>query len=142
MKLQSGFSLVELFIVVAIIGVLASVALPAYQDYIIRGNLVEATSALSEARIKMEQFYQDNRTYDTGDGTTCPGTIVTSTTNFNYTCSGLTAGTYTITATGKNSVSDFAFTINQSNTKRTTALKSGWGTPPMECWVAKKGDAC
>lgn len=142
MKQQNGFTLVELMVVVVVIGILAAVAVPAYQDYVIRGKLTEATSALADARVKMEQFFQDNRTYDTGDGTTCPATIPASSTNFNYTCGNLAAGTYTITATGKTGLTDFSYTINETNTKRTTGLKSGWGSTPVNCWITSKGGSC
>ena len=50
-------------IVVAVIAILAVVAIPAYGDYVIRGKLVDATTQLSDGRIKMEQFFQDNRAY-------------------------------------------------------------------------------
>lgn len=137
MKIQQGFTLVELMIVVAIIGILAGVAMPAYNDYVIRGKLVEGTSALSNGRIKMEQFFQDNRTYAGGP---CPA----ATTHFTYDCANpaATTTTYTITATGKGDLSSFSYTINQSNIKRTTALKTGWGSTPANCWIMKKGDGC
>ncbi|MBU0621909.1 MAG: type IV pilin protein [Gammaproteobacteria bacterium] len=141
MKQQKGFTLIELMIVVVVIGILASVALPAYQDYVIRAKLTEATSALSDARVKMEQYFQDNRTYDTGDGTTCPAAITTSSDNFDYTCN-LTASTYTITATGKASVADFSYTLNQANEKKTTGLKTGWGTTPKDCWITTREGSC
>lgn len=143
MKTQKGFTLIELIIVVAIIGILASVAMPAYNDYIIRGKLTEATSGLSDARVKMEQSFQDNRTYNNaGDGTTCPAGIPASSTNFTYSCSGLSATAYTITATGRNNLSAFSYTINQANAKQTTGLKSGWGSTPVGCWITKSGDRC
>jgi len=63
MKLQRGFTLIELMIVVAIIAILSTIAYPAYTDYITRGKITEATSALASKRILMEQFFQDNRTY-------------------------------------------------------------------------------
>lgn len=142
MKQQNGFTLVELMIVVVIVGILASVALPAYQDYVIRGKLTEGTSTLADARVKMEQFYQDNRKYGDAGGTVCPATVPASSDNFNYTCSTPTTETYIITATGKTGLSDFIYTINETNTKRTTGLKSGWGTAPLNCWITSKGGTC
>lgn len=142
MRQQTGFTLVELMVVVVVIGILASVGLPAYQDYVVRGKLTEATSNLANARVKMEQYFQDNRTYDAGGGTTCPPAIPASSDHFNYTCSGLTASAYTITATGKTNLTDFSYTIDETNTKRTTSLRSGWGTTPANCWITSKGGSC
>ncbi len=58
-----GFTLIEVMIVVAIVAVLAAIALPNYSDYIKRGKIIEATSALSDARTRFNQFYLDHRTY-------------------------------------------------------------------------------
>lgn len=142
MKQQNGFTLVELMIVVVIVGILASVALPAYQDYVIRGKLTEATSNLANARVKMEQQFQDNLKYGDAGGTTCPAGIPASTDNFNYTCSTPAIDTYVITATGKSPLNDFVYTINQANTKQTTSLRTGWGSTPANCWITSKGGTC
>lgn len=128
---QKGFTLMELMITVAIIGILASVALPSYNDYVRRGKLVEATSELSDGRIKMEQFFQDNRTYVGG---VCPADTV----RFTFACDDLTTTTFTITATGVDDLSSFSYTIDQSNVK-TSATPWGDGAT---CWIMKKGDAC
>lgn len=131
MKTQRGFTLVELMIVVVVISILASIGIPAYSDYVIRGKLVEGTSALSDGRVKMEQFFQDNRTYVGG---TCPA----ATTNFTYACSNLSTTTYTITATGIGGLSAFIYSIDQNNAKTSA---TPWGNGAT-CWVMKKGGTC
>ena len=59
----SGFTLIELMATVAIIAIAASLAYPQYSAYLQRGRIMDATTKLSDFRIKMEQYYQDNRTY-------------------------------------------------------------------------------
>jgi type IV pilus assembly protein PilA len=59
-KAQQGFTLIELMIVIAIVGILAAIALPAYQDYITRSKLSEATAALAEAKTTVAEYYAAN----------------------------------------------------------------------------------
>ncbi len=140
MKLQKGFTLIELMVVIAIIALLASIALPGYRDYVTRGYLVEGTAGLSDGRIKMEQFFQDNRTYVNAD--TTAGVCPAATKNFTFTCTGLTGTAYLITATGRNGAAGFIYTIDQANAKATTGLPTDWGTTPKACWITKKGNTC
>ena len=60
MKHQKGFSLIELMIVVAVIGILAAVAYPAYQDYVIRSKRGDAMNALAAVRIAQEKYRANN----------------------------------------------------------------------------------
>ena len=57
-RIQQGFTLIELMIVVAIIGILAAVALPAYQDYTIRARVSEGVLATSQCRTAIAEIYQ------------------------------------------------------------------------------------
>ena len=66
-KMQKGFTLIELMIVVAIIGILAAIALPAYQDYTKRAKMSEAILAASACRTTITEIYQS------GSSASAPG---------------------------------------------------------------------
>lgn len=139
MKATDGFTLMELMIVVAVIGILAAVGFPSYNDYVTRSKIAEATSALSDGRIKMEQFFQDNRTYVGG-----PAPAGTANFTYAHAAGTPTASAYTLTATGINNMTGFVYTINQNNVKQTTAAPAGWAAAvmPANCWITKKSGAC
>jgi len=145
MKLQKGFTLIELMIVVVIVGILASVAIPAYSNYVIRGKIPDATSNLATKRVQMEQFFQDSRTYLSGAA--CPASVAPDTTSgkyFTFSCVA-TATTYTVTATGTGSMLGFSYTIDQSNTKGSTIAApapASWVANSATCWITKQGGVC
>ena len=150
---QRGFTLLELMMVVTIIAILAAIAVPAYTDYVTRGRIIEATAGLGDARSKMEQYFQDNRTYPTGGCVvypTAPGTTqvqLAALQRFTLDCGTPTASTYTVTATGGGTMAGFTYTIDNNNVR--TSAFSGTGasanyTPasPNTCWVIRKGGLC
>ncbi len=128
-------------VVVAIVAILAALAVPAYSDYVLRGKIPEATTALSTKRVKIEQWFLDNRTYATS--TEC--TADNSGANFNLSCTNLAANTYTVNAVGKNALTGFTYTIDQSGAKTSTIVApapTGWLTATTNCWVTRKGGVC
>ena len=73
--LQKGFTLIELMIVVAIIGILAAVALPAYQDYTIRAKMSELILAMSACRTSITEVYQSGGSTPTANAWGCEGNV-------------------------------------------------------------------
>lgn len=144
MTRSRGFTLIEVMITVAIIAILAAIALPSYSDYIRRSRVTEAVSTLSGMRVKMEQYFQDNRTYV---GACVAGTVAPPPTsdNFNYTCvptAGPPSG-YTITANGKvgSIVEGFQYSLDDTNARSSvmTAPSTWVGN---SCWVLKRDGSC
>ena len=161
MRHEGGFTLIELMIVVVVIAILASIALPSYNDYITRSTFAEAHGNLADLRVKMEQYYMDNRRYSsTAGGGTCgiPGgnsPTVANSRYYTYTClpgSNTAAGdqSYVVTATGNagQGIGGIAFTVNQDQTRTTvvtggTAMADkGYTAGTTNCWVRKKPALC
>lgn len=135
---HGGFTLIEVMIVVAIVAILASIALPSYRDYIRRGSLPEAFSFLSDSRVKLEQYYQDQRSYGPAGGTACGTTAPSGLKYFTISCA-LNSATdnqgYTLKATGNagTPADGHVYTLTSGNAKATVTFKgaaSGKG-----CWL-------
>jgi type IV pilus assembly protein PilE len=141
---NAGFTLIELMIAIVIVAVLASLAMPSYQNYVRRGQLSEAFTTLADMRVKMEQHYQDNKFYGATNATTaCPtlpghGAFPVAGKYFTVTCLGgaTPSQTFTLTATGSGSLTTgYDYTLNHAGLKGTTSFHGTSST--AACWLTK-----
>lgn len=138
-----GFTLMELLIAIAVVGILAAIVMPSYSSYVRRGKTQEATAALADGRVKLEQFYQDNQTYAGYVNASCvPLTagvtsFVAGTKYFTYTCASA-AASFTITADGSSAegMNGYQYIINQDNAKSSTVP----GDSSTDRWITKAGE--
>lgn len=138
-----GFSLLETMIVVAIVAVLATIALPSYADYIKRARILEAVGRLSDARAHMEEFFLDQRSYVDGAGSCgAPAPAAASADAFSLACTA-TATTFTYTATGAaaKGMDAFAFTIDEMGAKATLSVPRNWSRT-ADCWTIRADGTC
>jgi type IV pilus assembly protein PilE len=142
-----GFTLIEVMVVVAIIGILAAIAMPAYSDYLRRSELPEAFSTLASQRVAMEQYYQDNRHYGTntcGEGKISFSNQPATGAKFSYACklSGNNGNqAYTLTATGTSGhTKGHEYTLNEAGEQGTAQFK-GMTVSGKACWL-KRGTEC
>ncbi|MFM9881609.1 MAG: type IV pilin protein [Burkholderiales bacterium] len=141
MKAARGFTLIEVMITIAIIAILAAIAIPQYTDHVTRGRIPVATNALADMRIKMEQYFQDNRSYL--NGAVCGVANPVGLSHFNVACAA-TANTFTVTATGTGAMNMFVYDIDQAGARRTTGAPAGWvaAAMPATCWIIRKSGGC
>ena len=130
MRKNSGFSLVEVLIVVAIVGILAAIAWPAYQNQVRKGHRADAQAYMLDLANKEQQYLLDARSYATGGSaiTDLNATPPTSVSNF-YTvaiAAGATTPSFVITATPKGTqTADGALTLDNTGQKTRNGV-AGW----------------
>lgn len=135
-KPQLGFTLIELMIAVAIVGILVAVALPSYQSSVQRGNRAAGKAGLIEAQQFMERFYVANDSYSTtkaADAVSLPARLATAPVEeprYDITISASTANTFTLTATPRRA-DDLCGALTLTH----TGVKGASGTGTVaECW--------
>ncbi len=129
-QFQKGFTLIELMIVVAIIGILAAVAIPAYNDYIARAQVTEAVSMMSGGKTPMAEYYADKGQWPSEASDVMGNTSGKYTSTITITAGANAATSITLTAKMKDSG------INASITSKTLTLSSADG----KTWTCATGD--
>lgn len=135
---QSGFTLVELMIVVLIVAILAAIAVPSYQSYVMRSYRASARACMSEYAQFMERAYTTNMTYVGGAPAAPLGCATESNmaTRYGFSVTGIAARTYTVNAIpvtnsvqARQDTKCATLTLDQAGTRDRT----GTGTV-AECW--------
>ncbi len=132
---HAGFTLIELLVTLLIVAILTAIALPAYNNYALRGYINTAQAALLAQAQTMAQYAQDHGTYV---GSCASPPVVN---NFTIMCSNLSQTTYTVTASGSGPAAGFVFTLDNTGARQTTAAASGWSTN-SSCWISDKSGDC
>ncbi|KPZ65256.1 Fimbrial protein precursor [Pseudoalteromonas sp. P1-16-1b] len=131
---QKGFTLIELMIVVAIIGILAAVALPAYQDYTLKARFAEVKTSAASVKTTMAQCLQENNNIIASCDSYADLGIAAPVANDNLASVAIAETTGVITATGTASAGGFTYTL----TPPTVAA----GAAPSSTFVFTVGGTC
>ena len=122
-----GFTFLELMIVIAVTVLLLGIALPAYQDFVVRSKLQSGTEGLSALSGLLTQVYADNRSYRTLDDTACR--IATyPTEHFDLVCVATSDKSYLLTATSQASeglgvADDYVYTLDSDGIRDTAVFR-------------------
>ena len=114
-KIQQGFTLIELMIVIAIVGILAAVALPAYQDYTVRAKVSEAVAKAAEIKTAVAEYYSANSVLP-GSITAAGTTIVATKTIKSATLSSTGLLTMVVQNVGGDTATNNAFVLSLTST--------------------------
>lgn len=134
---NKGFTLIEMLVTLIIVGILTTIALPVYTDHVRRSQATEGVLALSDFRVKLEQHFQDNNTYEGACGTSGLAKIPTDLKYFTISCEELSKTGYSLKATSK----DFTYLVDELNNKETPSSPNNWKTSE-NCWIVSKDGQC
>jgi type IV pilus assembly protein PilE len=144
---QAGFTLIELMIAVVVLAILTTIAYPTYNEFIMRSRITEATSGMNDFRTRMEQYFQDNRTYaNAGACGLADPAFVPGESSFQILCSAASATGYQLDANGNAakgmSLFRYRMLVSPAGVVRSSTItQPGWSAS-ANCWTVRKNGKC